>query len=46
MEYRNLARLPSLAESTYAVVLRNEAVKTYSEIAKLAYRVLNADGKI
>ena len=34
IEYRNLTWLPSLAESSYAVVLRSEAMKTYSEIAK------------
>jgi len=34
MEYRNLTWLPSLAESAYAVALRNEALKTHSEIAK------------
>jgi hypothetical protein len=34
MEYRNLTWLPSLAEASYVVVLRNEAMKTYSEISK------------
>ncbi len=32
--YRNLTWLPSLAEAAYVVVLKNEALKTYSEIAK------------
>jgi len=34
IEYRNLTWLPSLAESAYAVALRNVALKTHSEIAK------------
>jgi len=34
VEYRNLTWLPSLAEAAYVVVLKNEAFKTYSEIAK------------
>ena len=34
VEYRNLTWLPSLAESAYVVVLKNEAFKTYGEIAK------------
>ncbi len=34
IEYRNLTWLPSLAESAYAVALRNEALKTHTEIAK------------
>lgn len=34
IEYRNLTWLPSLAESAYVVVLKNEALKTYREIAK------------
>ncbi|NOY12004.1 MAG: KaiC associated regulatory domain-containing protein [Archaeoglobi archaeon] len=32
--YRNLTWLPSLAEAAYVVVLKNEALKTYSEIAR------------
>ncbi len=32
--YRNLTWLPSLAEAAYVIVLKNEALKTYSEIAK------------
>jgi|Deesub1362A_J573_1020465.scaffolds.fasta_scaffold15244_2 hypothetical protein len=34
IEYRNLTWLPSLAEAAYIVVLRNEAFKTYKEIAE------------
>jgi len=34
VEYRNLTWLPSLAEAAYVVVLKNETVKTYKEIAK------------
>ncbi len=34
VEYRNLTWLPSLAEAAYVVVLKNEAFKTYSEIAR------------
>ena len=34
VEYRNLTWLPSLAEAAYVVVLKNEAAKTYSEIAR------------
>lgn len=34
VEYRNLTWLPSLAEAAYVVVLRNEAMKGYLEIAK------------
>jgi len=34
VEYRNLTWLPSLAEAAYVVVLKNEAFKTYGEIAK------------
>lgn len=34
VEYRNLTWLPSLAEAAYVVVLKNEALKTYSEIAR------------
>ncbi|WP_456329203.1 KaiC associated regulatory domain-containing protein [Archaeoglobus sp.] len=34
IEYRNLTWLPSLAEAAYVVVLKNEAMKTYGEIAK------------
>ena len=33
-EYRNLTWLPSLAEAAYVIVLKNESLKTYSEIAK------------
>ncbi|MCD6447427.1 MAG: KaiC associated regulatory domain-containing protein [Thermoplasmata archaeon] len=35
VEYRNLTWLPSLAEAAYVVVLKNEAAKTYSEIARM-----------
>lgn len=35
VEYRNLTWLPSLAEASYVVVLKNEAMKTYSEIARI-----------
>ena len=35
VEYRNLTWLPSLAEAAYVVVLKNEAVKTYGEIARM-----------
>ena len=35
IEYRNLTWLPSLAEASYVVVLKNEAMKTYGEIAKM-----------
>ncbi|WP_048064643.1 KaiC associated regulatory domain-containing protein [Archaeoglobus fulgidus] len=34
VEYRNLTWLPSLAEAAYVVVLKNEAMKTYGEIAR------------
>ena len=34
IEYRNLTWLPSLAEAAYVVVLKNEAMKTNSEIAE------------
>ncbi len=34
VEYRNLTWLPSLAEAAYVVVMRNEALKTYGEIAR------------
>ena len=34
VEYRNLTWLPSLAEAAYVVVLKNEAFKTYAEIAR------------
>ncbi len=34
IEYRNLTWLPSLAEAAYVIVLKNEAFKTYKEIAK------------
>ncbi|HDN82934.1 MAG TPA: KaiC associated regulatory domain-containing protein [Candidatus Altiarchaeales archaeon] len=50
IEYRNLTWLPSLAEAAYVVVLRNEAVKSYGEIAKelgiteqTAKNIINAD---
>ncbi len=33
IEYRNLTWVPSLAEAAYAVVLKNEALKTTREIA-------------
>ncbi len=34
VEYRNLTWLPSLAEAAYIVVMKNEAFKTYAEIAR------------
>ncbi len=34
IQYRNLTWLPSLAEASYVVVLKNEALKTAKEIAK------------
>ena len=34
VEFRNLTWLPSLAEAAYVVVLKNEALKTYREIAE------------
>ncbi|MBO8183348.1 MAG: KaiC associated regulatory domain-containing protein [Archaeoglobus sp.] len=34
IEYRNLTWLPSLAEAAYVLVLKNEAFKTYAEIAR------------
>ncbi len=34
IQYRNLTWLPSLAEASYVVVLKNEAIKTSKEIAK------------
>ncbi len=34
VEFRNLTWLPSLAEAAYVVVLKNEAFKTYGEIAR------------
>lgn len=34
IEYRNLTWLPALAEASYVVVLKNESLKTYSEIAR------------
>ncbi len=34
VEFRNLTWLPSLAEAAYVIVLKNEAFKTYGEIAK------------
>ncbi len=35
VEYRNLTWLPSLAEAAYVIVLKNEAFKTYSQIAEI-----------
>lgn len=35
VEYRNLTWLPSLAEAAYVIVLKNEAAKTYGEIARI-----------
>ncbi len=35
VEYRNLTWLPSLAEASYVVVLKNETFKTYREIAEI-----------
>ena len=34
VEFRNLTWLPSLAEAAYVVVMKNELMKTYGEIAK------------
>ncbi len=34
VDYRNLTWLPSLAEAAYVVVLKNEAMKSYAEIAR------------
>ncbi len=34
VQYRNLTWLPSLAEAAYVIVLKNEAAKTYREIAE------------
>ncbi|WP_202318937.1 KaiC associated regulatory domain-containing protein [Archaeoglobus neptunius] len=34
IEFRNLTWLPSLAEAAYVVVLKNETLKTYGEIAR------------
>jgi probable regulatory domain-containing protein len=34
IEYRNLTWLPSLAEAAYVIVMKNEAFKTYKEIAQ------------
>ncbi len=34
VEYRNLTWLPSLAEAAYVVVLKNEGMKSYAEIAR------------
>lgn len=34
VEFRNLTWLPSLAEASYVVVMKNEALKSYSEIAR------------
>jgi len=34
VEYRNLTWLPSLAEASYVVILKNETFKTYREIAE------------
>ncbi|MCD6512419.1 MAG: KaiC associated regulatory domain-containing protein [Thermoplasmata archaeon] len=33
IEYRNLTWLPSLAEASYVIIMKNEAIKTYKEIA-------------
>lgn len=35
VEYRNLTWLPSLAEASYVIVLKNETIKTYKEIAEI-----------
>ena len=35
VEYRNLTWLPSLAEAAYVIILKNEAMKTYGEIAAM-----------
>ncbi len=35
VDYRNLTWLPSLAEAAYVIVLKNEAAKTYGEIARM-----------
>jgi len=35
VEYRNLTWLPSLAEAAYVIILKNEAAKTYGEIASI-----------
>ncbi len=35
VEYRNLTWLPSLAEAAYVIVLKNETIKTYREIAEI-----------
>ncbi len=35
VEYRNLTWLPSLAEAAYVIILKNEAMKTYGEIAAI-----------
>jgi hypothetical protein len=50
IEYRNLTWLPSLAEAAYVLVLKNEAFKTYREIAEelgiteqTAKNIANAD---
>jgi len=50
VEFRNLTWLPSLAEASYVIVLRNEVFKTYAEIAKelgiteqTAKNIVNAD---
>lgn len=34
VQFRNLTWLPSLAEAAYVIVLKNEAAKTYKEIAE------------
>ncbi len=50
VEFRNLTWLPSLAEAAYVLVLKNEAFKTYKEIAEelgiteqTAKNIANAD---
>ncbi len=50
VEFRNLTWLPSLAEAAYVLVLKNEAFKTYREIAEelgiteqTAKNIANAD---
>ena len=34
IDYRNLTWLPSLAEASYVIILKNETIKTYAEIAR------------
>ncbi|AGK62208.1 putative regulatory domain protein [Archaeoglobus sulfaticallidus PM70-1] len=52
IDYRNLTWLPSLAEAAYVIVLRNEGMKTYREIAEelgitenTVRNIVNADEK-